>query len=344
VKIGTVGTNTIGSSVLEAARRTGGIEIAAAYSRSAENAAAFAARHGIKKAFSDREAFLGDRELDFVYVASPNSLHYPWTLDALRAGRNVICEKPFVPNAACLEKLAGAAEEGGLFLFEAMTVPHLPNFRLIKECLPRLGRIRFADLAFSQYSSRYPAYLRGENPNIFSPEFSGGALMDLNCYNLAFILGLFGEPGRIEYHYNRGKNGIDTSGALVLEYSGFLCLAAACKDSAGRCRVEIQGEDGYIFSDSAAGNLRTGFTLKTKDSEEFFNRQDTPNVLYYELLDFEEIFRSGDRNRCRALLEESLKAARLMEKARKGAGLVFRGDPDKGLNTDPDGGQDRSGT
>jgi predicted dehydrogenase len=326
MKIGTVGTGSIVSTFIEAARQTGKIEIRAVYSRSAENAAAFAGKHGIAKAVSDRETFLGDDDLDFIYVAPPNSLHYRWTLDALRAGRNVICEKPFVSNAGELEELIKTAGERNLFLFEALNVPHLPNFKLIKKHLDALRPIRLVELNFSQYSSRYPAYLRGENPNIFNPEFSGGALMDLNYYNLTFVLGLFGPPIEIEYHPNNGKNGIDSSGVLVMVYPGFVCTAAACKDSAGRNRVEIQGEAGYLFSDSSAGGLRTGFTLRRGDREEHFNEQDNPNVLYYELLDFEEIFRSGDRGRCAGALEESLKAARLMDMARMSAALVFPAD------------------
>jgi predicted dehydrogenase len=326
VKIATVGTNFIVAGFIEAARQTGKAEIVSCYSRRQESADAFAAAQGIPRTFSDRDAFLKDESPDFIYVAAPNSLHFRWTRDALDAGRNVICEKPFMSNEAELREIVDCARERGLFLFEALTVPHLPNYRLIREKLPLLGPMRLAQLNFSQYSSRYGAYLRGEDPNVFSLAFSGGALMDLNYYNLNFITGLFGSPGSIRYFPNRGKNSIDTSGVLIMEYEGFVCTAAACKDSVSPNFLQIQGEKGYLHSASTSSNLRDGFTLRVGDSEESFNLQHHPNVLYYELLDFEEIFAAGDRSRCDTLLEAGLRSARLADRARLDAGIRFGAD------------------
>jgi predicted dehydrogenase len=326
VKIGTVGTNFIVGSFIQAARQTGKAEVISCYSRNQKSADTFAAAQGIPRAISDRDAFLRDDSLDFIYVAVPNSLHYQWTRDALTAGRNVICEKPFMSCEAELREIVGLARERGLFLFEALTVPHLPNYRLIREKLPLLGPIRLVQLNFSQYSSRYDAYLQGEDPNVFSPAFSGGALMDLNYYNLNFITGLFGSPGSIRYFPNRGRNGIDTSGVLVMEYGGFVCTAAACKDSVSPNFLQIQGEKGYIHSSSTSSNLREGFTLHVGDSEDSFNVQENPNALYYELLDFTETFDGGDRNCCEALLETGLQSARLMDRARLDAGIRFGAD------------------
>jgi predicted dehydrogenase len=330
MKIGTVGTNFIVTDFIKAARQTGRVEVVSCYSRTEGRARAFAAAQGIPRAFSDRDAFLADGSLDFVYVAAPNSLHFLWTRDALRAGRNVICEKPFMSNETELREAVRLSRERGLFLFEALTVPHLPNYRLVREKLSLLGPVRLAQLNFSQYSSRYDAYLGGEDPNVFSPAFSGGALMDLNYYNLTFVTGLFGPPGTIRYFPNRGSNGIDTSGVLVMGYDGFLCTAAACKDSAGPNFVQIQGEKGYIRSSSSASSLGSGIVLCAGDTagnaEEFFNMQENPNTLYYEIMDFAEAFASGDRSRCDAPLEESLLAARLVDQARRDAGIRFDAD------------------
>jgi predicted dehydrogenase len=326
MKIGTVGTNFIVNTFIEAARKSGGAEIAACYSREKETAAAFAEKLGIPRAYSSREEFLADRSLDFIYVAAPNSLHFEWVAAALNAGRNVICEKPFVSNAAELRELIALAKERGLFLFEALTVPHLPNFRLIKEKLPLLGTLRMVQLNFSQYSSRYDAFLSGKNPNLFNPAFSGGALMDLNYYNLCFALRLFGEPKELRYFANMSADGIDTSGILVLRYEGFIVSAAATKDSDSSNFVQIQGEGGYIVSQSTSSNLRKGFSVVTKSGEEHFNSQDTENVLYYEIKDFLDEFKSGDPAESNTALEESLKAAIWMDRARKDAGILFTAD------------------
>jgi predicted dehydrogenase len=324
MKIGTVGTNFIVDTFIEAAKKTGKAEITAAYSRNPETE--FAEKHGIPKRYSNREDFLNDGDIDFVYVASPNSLHYEWSLDALNAGRGVICEKPFVSRAGELEQLIGLAKKKGLFLFEALTVPHLPNFRLIREKLPVIGPVRFAQLNFSQYSSRYGAFKAGKNPNLFNPDFSGGALMDLNYYNLSFAQRLFGNPREIRYFANIAENGIDTSGLLVMRYGDFIVEAVATKDSDSKNFVQIQGEGGYISAGPTASNLRDGFTVVTKAGTENFNEQDCDNVLYYELLDFIADFESGDRSRCDKALADALDTARLVDKARQDAGIVFAAD------------------
>ncbi|MDR1142910.1 MAG: Gfo/Idh/MocA family oxidoreductase [Spirochaetaceae bacterium] len=331
MKIGTVGTNFIVDTFIEAVRKTGKAEIAACYSRQPETAAAFAKKHGVPKLYTGRDAFLQDGDLDCVYVAAPNALHYGWARDALTAGRSVICEKPFVSNAAELEDLAALAKEKRLFLFEALTVPHLPNFRLIREKLSAVGAVRFVQLNFSQYSSRYGAFLAGKNPNLFSPDFSGGALMDLNYYNLCFILRLFGEPEELRYFANKAENGIDLSGLLVLRYGGFIASAAATKDSDSSNFVQIQGEKGYIVSRSTASNLRGGFDLVTRAAgaapgEEHFNAQESENVLVYEVEDFIREYTAGDPSSSREALTDSIIAARWMDRARKDAGIVFAAD------------------
>ncbi len=323
MRIGTIGTNFVVRAFIDAARKAGA-EIAAVYSRHEETARAFADENGVKRICCDREAFLEDDALDAIYVASPNSLHFAWAYGALKSGRHVICEKPFVPTVRELDELDALARQKALFLFEAMTVPHLPNLALIKEHLPEIGAPRLAQLNFSQYSSRYDAFLRGEAPNAFSPEFSGGALMDLGCYNLRFLLELFGEPEKVRYFPNRAGNGIDTSGVLVACYPGLVCTAVSCKDSKSRNLIQIQGEKGYIVIPSVASTLSEGFTVITEDGERQYQAQDEQNVLYYEMKAFIKAFRERDFTLRDTLLERSRTETRLIEKARRQADITFR--------------------
>jgi predicted dehydrogenase len=338
MKIGTVGTNFIVGRFIEAARATGEAVIAAAYSRSAEQAVAFAGKHGVPGAYCDRDAFLSSAGIDCVYVAAPNSLHYQWARAALDAGKNVICEKPFTSNAAELESLIETATKKKRFLFEAITVPHLPNFRLIREKLPEIGPVRCIQMNFSQYSSRYRAFLDGKNPNVFNPAFSGGALMDINYYNLCFIWHLLGDPESIRYTAVTA-NGIDVSGVLVMKYRDCIACAVGAKDSESKNCVQIQGEDGYIYCEGAASNLSAGFEIYARTGVNPMNpatareargehrgAQDDKNVLRYELCDFAETVRSLDYTRCHAGLEASLACARLLDRARKDAGIVFPSD------------------
>ena len=220
MKIGTIGTGNIVTWVMTEAVRVTGVTYEAVCSRKEETGRALAERFGVGKVYTKLEDMLADPEIDWVYVASPNSLHYAQTKAALESGKHVICEKPFAPTRAQAEELAALAEKKGLFLFEGITTLFLPHFARIREKLAEIGPVRQVSCTFCQYSSKYDALKAGQTPNVFNPAFAGGALMDINLYNLYFVYGLFGMPEELAYHARRHENGIDLGGVAVLEYPG----------------------------------------------------------------------------------------------------------------------------
>ena len=98
MKLGTLGTGFIVHNILDGVALTEGIECEAVYSRSFEKGKALADKYGVKKVYTELTRMLEDPEVDFVYVASPNSLHFEQAKLALEYGKNVICEKPFVTS------------------------------------------------------------------------------------------------------------------------------------------------------------------------------------------------------------------------------------------------------
>jgi predicted dehydrogenase len=90
VKIGIVGTGFVVPYFISASREVPGVEIVAAYLLSRESEGSFAEDQGIAHKYTCREEFL-ESDVDFIYIASPNSLHFGWAKDALLAGKNVIC-------------------------------------------------------------------------------------------------------------------------------------------------------------------------------------------------------------------------------------------------------------
>ena len=158
--------------------------------------------------------------VDVVYLAVPNNQHARYAKVALEAGKHVIVEKPMAVNALQAEELANLARRKKVFLFEAMTTQYLENYNKIRELLPRIGTVKLVQCNFSQYSSRYDAFCAGETPTSFDPARAGGALMDLNVYNISYVVGLFGEPNQVHYTANI-ERGIDTSGILTMDYNSF---------------------------------------------------------------------------------------------------------------------------
>ena len=324
MKIGTIGTGSIVTWVMTEAMRTEGVEYRAVYSRKEESGRALAGRFGVQKVYTDLDAMLADETIDFIYVASPNSLHYEQTRRALLAGKNVICEKPFAPTRAQAAELAALAQQKQRFLFEGITTTFLPHFALIREKLAEIGPARQVSCTFCQYSSKYDALRAGQTPNVFNPAFAGGALMDLNLYNLHFVYGLFGSPARLAYHAHKHPNGIDTSGVLVLAYPDFVCQCTTAKDCRGDNGVSILGEKGRIRVEGPA-SMCSRVTVVTADGEQAFDLQNGEPAWYFEMQGIAKIVAAGDDAACYRRLGDTVAVAGLLERARQDAGIVFPG-------------------
>ncbi len=302
------------------------IETTAIFSRpkSKSVAEALAADYSIPNVYTDYDELLADPDIDFVYVGLINSVHYEYTKKALLAGKNVIVEKPFASAAAEVWELRDLALARHLYVFEAVTIHYLPNFYAIREFLPKLGTIRAVVANYSQYSSRYDKYLQGEVLPAFDPQRSGGALYDINIYNLNFIIGLFGAPESVNYTANLGFNGIDTSGVATLTYPGFFALAIGAKDTASPGYITIQGEKGWIRVTGAPNELRsfethllgTGVTTHNE-----LNRY--PHRMVHEFQEFAKMFHEKDYDRMTKGLDVSVAVLETAETARKQAGIVF---------------------
>lgn len=287
-------------------------------------AEAMAARHALGEVYLDYGALL-DSGVDAVYVALPNALHYAYAKEALLRGKDVILEKPATANARELRELAALAKERGALLFEAMTPHYLPAFQAMRAALPELGRVRLASFSFCQYSSRYDAFLRGEIAPVFNPRLAGGALMDLNVYNLHAMLGLFGRPDAARYLANVTR-GVDTSGVLTLRYPDFAAVCVAAKDCAGPNRCVVQGERGVLWTDEVM-NHPTAFRLRPNGGEERFISPPAPeHRMYYEFMEFLRMAETRDRQRAEAMLQISLDAMEVLDEARATAGIVFEND------------------
>jgi scyllo-inositol 2-dehydrogenase (NADP+) len=325
MRVGTIGTGFIVDAFLSALNEIDGAECVAMYSRKEETAKALAEKYQIETIYTDLEKLYTDPTIDFIYVASPNSFHYEHTYRALEYGKHVICEKPFTSTVHEIESLMELARKNDLMLFEGITTIHLPNYQLIKKHISKLGEVKLVQCNYSQYSSKYDALVRGETPNVFNPEFSGGALADINIYNLHFVLNLFGAPQSINYVANKHPNGIDTSGVLLMKYPNFIAECVGAKDTRSMNFVLIQGGNGYLHVENGANGCQN-VILHLKDKEIVLNSQETFNTLYYELLIFKEIFDNKDFERCNQLLDYSHSVIKVYEKARKTAGIIFPAD------------------
>ncbi|MBR2996802.1 MAG: allose kinase [Lachnospiraceae bacterium] len=325
VKLGTIGSGVIVHSILDNVKRTEGIELTAVYSRSADKAEKLAGEYGCTKTYTDLDAMLADDEINTIYIATPNLLHYAQTKRALLAGKHVITEKPFTTKLQQARELADLAKEKHLMLVEAAPTGFLPNYAILKRELGKIGTIKLVMSNYSQYSSRYDALLRGEKPAIFDPAYAGGCLMDINFYNVLLNVLLFGKPKNAKYYANRFPGMSDTSGTMVMEYDGFTSTNTGAKDTWGVNYFQIEGEQGYIYIENGSNGIRSVRTV-TKTSDDLYNEQPDPDRWFYEIQELTRLMRAEDYENIYARLDRTLDTVAVMEKTRKEAGILFPGD------------------
>lgn len=321
MKLCAVGTGFITKSMLEEFARSEHLNCASICSRQESKGLAMGEPFGITKVYTSLEDMLADPEVEAVYIASPNSLHYPQTKAALLAGKHVLCEKPFATTAAQAAEVIALAKEKHLLLFETITLAHHPNYSKLKEFLPQLGPLKTVIANFCQYSSRFPALLAGQVSPVLDPAYCGGALMDINLYNIHFVAGLFGKPENLHYFPNVYENGVDTSGSLVLQYPGFTCLCVGAKDSAAENGVQIIGQNGYIKVTPSSSNCASlEVCIRGQEPQRF----DYPeNPWYYEVQSLSSLMGAQDYDACYTALDTTQIVVEILEKARKSGNLTF---------------------
>ncbi|MDD6351159.1 MAG: Gfo/Idh/MocA family oxidoreductase [Lachnospiraceae bacterium] len=272
---------------------------------------------------TDPNQMLEREEIDTVYVALPNNLHYSACREALLAGKNVICEKPLTSSYTEARDLAELAEKQGRILLEAISTSYLPIMKEIKRKLPDLGRIRLVSANFSQYSSRWKDFRQGIIHPVFNPEMAGGALMDINIYNIHFLVDLFGAPDDVHYYPNIDR-GVETSGILILNYPDFTATSISAKDSESSCGITIQADLGHLEIHQPA-NAIDSFTIQKNGQPESLEEVSAPfrnHRMYDEFVRFSEIIRDNDLAFSHKAMEKSLAVTQTATFARETAGIL----------------------
>ena len=224
VRWGILGTGGITRKLLTGARLSTDVTIVAVGSRTPERAAAYAAEHDIERVHGSYDDLLEDPEVEAVYISLPNSLHHPWTMRALAAGKHVLCEKPYSRHPEEVETAFDAADRAGLILSEAFMWRHHPQAEEIVALLPELGGLQTIRATFS-------FVLENEADIRLRADLDGGSLMDVGCYCVSGARLLAGgDPDLVFGLSTIGPSGVDVrfngllhfpSGVIAAFTSGF---------------------------------------------------------------------------------------------------------------------------
>lgn len=325
MKYAVIGTSPITEEFIMGAQLVEGLELLGVCSRSYTKGKAIAEKYSAPRVFVDLADLARNAEVQAVYVASPNSLHYEQCKLLLNAGKHVICEKPITVNPMQLSELQAIARQKERVYMEAIMYMYHPVRTKLKASLKALGKITSVHFDFSQLSSKYPAYLRGENPNIFNPAFATGCLMDLGIYCIYPAIDLFGLPKEVFSTARFLESGADSSGTTVFEYENMLLTMTWSKVAQGFCGSEILGDGGTVTIGSISQLNDISFCRKGSTPVEVVGTEEKHIIMSYEaqaLLDFatrpEETAAFYDE-----ISQTALAVSAYMEKIRRKSGIVF---------------------
>ena len=317
MNIATVGTSWITESFIDSSKYIENINISAVYSRSEDKAKAFAQKNNAEKYYSSLDAMLNDSDIDAVYIASPNAKHYEQAKACLLADKHVICEKPMVVTIEQLEELYTIADSKNLILLEAMKSMHSDGLSIIKNAMPDIGEIRTAQIDFSQHSSKYGAYKRGENPNIFNPEFCTGALMDLGVYCVYFALEIFGEPKKVISHSDFLESGANCTGTLIFVYDDKTVTITYSKTANGFLGSRILGADGAVTVKSVSKLTGVDRYYNDGTKEELYPTVDENLVMSKEIEAFRDFVSGKNKEYYEYCKKMAFASCRIIENIRK---------------------------
>ncbi|KUP25618.1 Gfo/Idh/MocA family oxidoreductase [Paenibacillus sp. DMB5] len=293
-------------------------------SRSQESADEFARNHGIPVAYATYEELVSDREVDAIYIGTPHPFHKENALLALRAGKAVLCEKPFTVNSAELEEVVAYAREHKLFLMEAMWSRYIPAIVKVREWIAagRIGDVRLvkADLGFRS----------DWNPQgrLLNPELGGGALLDVGIYPVSFASMILGaHPESVSSTVHIGETGVDEHFSLLLSYADG---KSASLNGGIRLKLteeaHVFGTDGYIVVKDTLVNPRAAELYIGGELVESFEQERASDGYCFEAEEVGRCLQAGLTESPVMTLDESVSIMKLLDQVRAQWGLKYPGE------------------
>lgn len=334
IRFGVIGTNFITDWVIAGAKQDERFELVAVCSRTQERANEFAAKYDIPYTFTSLEEMAASPLIDAVYIATPNYLHASQSILCMKYGKHVLCEKPMASNAYEVKQMIAASRQYGVTLMEAMKPTLTPNFRVLREALPKAGVIRRYFASYCQYSSRYDKFKEGIVLNAFKPELSNGAMMDIGVYTVYPMVVLFGRPNKISASGVVLSTGTDGQGAVNFEYEGMSATVLYSKIANSSLPTEIEGEDGNFMLDKINQINRVTWQARPVASSgkgpltpvEDISAVTDKDEYYYEVAEFINLVQAGKLESEVNSHENSLITIEIIDEVRRQLGVSFLAD------------------
>ncbi|HFI0419204.1 TPA: Gfo/Idh/MocA family protein [Streptococcus suis] len=323
LNFGIIGTSDISHKFISSAHLSKYFQLSAIFSRKLETALSFSTNYENVILYTEWIKFLS-APIDLVYIASPNALHFEQAKAVLSAGKHVIIEKPMVSTPQELAQLRQIAKENGVFLFEAARNYHEEAITIIKDFL-KDKTVWGANFSYAKYSSKMPDLLAGQTPNIFSTDFSGGALMDLGVYTLYTAIGLLGRPNAARYTAHQLPSSIDLNGTGHLIYDDFLVSIQAGKNITSNLPSEIYTSEGTLTL-NACQHISSAIFTKHDGSQVVLPIRAQEDAMLEEVQAIAQAIQTGNHDLANEWLDVAEAVHQTLYTMRQDAGITFKAD------------------
>lgn len=328
VKLGIIGTGRISDWVYKGIQEEPRISVKAICSRTEDAANAFISRHPElegAKIYTSVQELAEDPDIDAVYIGTPNQTHHSYTLACLKAGKHVLCEKPFSVSGQEALEMAEAARASGRLLMEAMISTFNPNFRAFADRINSIGPLRQYSSNYCQYSSKYESLKKGITASCFQSG-TAGALRDIGIYALYPLVTLFGRPEKTLSSlttYQTADGPTDIHGSLLLDYGQMQASITYSKVCDSLVPTELSGEDGNLILDDIRIARRAEIAPHNPPSSGQGPKPERTiiaegidhNEYYYEFKEFADLLEAGMTESKINSLDASVTVIKIIEEA-----------------------------
>lgn len=298
----------------------------------------FAAKYGYTKISGSFEELLQDPEVDLVYIALPNHMHYEICRRAIECGKHVVCEKPFSADERECGELLRAAHEKGVFISEALWPVFLPAYRMIKE-----------EIAAGTIGRLHSGTIRMMDNVMFLDrvkhlETGGGVLMDEGPYTLGCMTAFFGTDIKsLRSKTRKLDTGVDAEDEIWVEYQDgcrvHIHQSMDAAEAEQERYVELEGTKGKIRMDAVANPDSVeifdleGQSVKRLEIPKQIRFRGMPPVsgYEYEWIAFEKAIEAGRKECAEIPGSVTLAIAHMMSQVLENAGIVFPFIGEKGI-------------
>ena len=319
-KWGIIGTGGIAGAFANDLSYLNDHTVAAVGSRALTSAHNFSSKYPGCVGYPSYSELVADPDLDGIYIATPNNFHAKHTVLALKAGKPVLCEKPFAINVNEVELMVNVATQNQLTLIEAMWTRFLPHIEKVREIITSgvLGNIHTLQADHGQRLSD------SKNPRIWEPSLGGGALLDLGIYVVSFAHLILGVPTKITAKSTFTDKGVDSQTSAIFEYKNDAqAILNTTLNNATTCGAIVSGVKGWLEIDGAFYKPTSMRVVLYDGTTTEYSNHYKGHGLREQAIEFARCVRSGSIQSSMMSHNESIAVMRSMDEIRMQVGLHY---------------------